>query len=230
MIPDDGGGRRPRRQAPSPRSQRLCVYIIGERTIANTGRVSTNPSVLVFFNHSVTTITAEPGAIVYRGVAVASIRRNERGFDRRGRSFGRERNSARSRLRGMVRNRGPRADLPQRGERARRLRYFPRVRAPRSLPSSVITGRETPYAPDHGRPAGCSSAQPALRGCARTKSDSARRGRVAGRREVDRRRSPWARAGKGTNCTPSLHDIVRRPDCLAPVRLRPSQDRQDRAR
>jgi hypothetical protein len=106
----------------------------------------------------------------------------------------------------------------------RRARYF----------ESLLTGRETPYARDRERvvrSAGSRSAA-SMRGVyAQTTPGPARRCRAGThRRETDRRHSPWAHAGTGTNYTPSLHDIVRMPDCLGPARLRRSREWQDTAR
>src|ERR1700677_4337902 len=48
MIPGDGGGRRPLRQAPSLRSRRLCPHINGETGSRRYESVSTNRGVLEF--------------------------------------------------------------------------------------------------------------------------------------------------------------------------------------
>jgi hypothetical protein len=94
----------------------------------------------------------------------------------------------------------------------------------------LLTGRETPYAHGRGRAAGWNNAQSALPGCARTKPDSARRGRVEGRREADRRHSPLARAGRDRRYRPSVRDIARMPDCPGRARFPPKRERQNIAR
>jgi len=66
MIPGDGGGRRPSRQAPSPGWQRLCPHINGEKVRADTRRSPTNRRLLDFLDRNVTAITAGACSIVYR--------------------------------------------------------------------------------------------------------------------------------------------------------------------
>jgi hypothetical protein len=119
MIPDDGGGRRPLRQAPSPRSRRHWADINGETTPCKYAPLSTNRSVLAFSrsqcdgHHS-----GAPRDRISQHWWRALSTDSKEGLIAGGDRTPKEDNSALPRLRGLVRNRGPRADLPQRGEKS----------------------------------------------------------------------------------------------------------------
>jgi hypothetical protein len=156
MIPGDGGGRRPLRQAPSLRSRRLCPHINGETGSRRYASDSTNLGVLEFSrsqcdgDHS----QGPPNRVTERVWAQCAHRWFEIGsVARRDRHLG----SCFPRFRARAgAKRGPHADLPQREEKSAApalssagLGAALALLSPRS--PQFLTGPETPYARGHWR-------------------------------------------------------------------------------
>jgi hypothetical protein len=182
----------------------------------------------------VTAITAAVCAIVYLSVvwsvsqSVRSIRRFGRGGDRSP-----EMRIPRSRALGLGVKRGPRADLPRRGDERGACAIFRGLGRRAHDREYLLSGQETPYAYGRGRawrPAGYRTVRSGRGGVpAQTKPDPAPLGRVEGH-EVSRCCSPWARAAQDKRYTPSPPDIARRPDRLARARSPSTRERRAKAR
>ena len=233
MIPNDGGGRRPLRQASLPLSQRLWADINGETTSANTRNSSMNRSILAFFSIDCDGHHSQgPRNRIFEWCELGSRSvQGMRRFGRGGRSVTRDEDSAYPRL-GLGAKRGPRADLPRRGDE-RGACDFPRARAPRSLSYPCTQWRRNsicmrPWT--RWGPAGYRTVRPARGGApARTKPDSAPR--LAG---LWAPRFPDAFAFGPCRARHRLYamgpDIVRMQDCPGPVRFRSTRERRAKAR